>query len=94
MSLNVESAFTSLIRHIIKSRALDAAARRPGPNRRSDFNPNVGWLEMENRQSVTVEEEKVTRPRKKNPNLAMDRVNSKSVGGLAGEKKGGCCVVQ
>ena len=99
ISLNVEQAFTSLIRSILKARALDTATRRPGHTSHS-FNPNVAIVEerlaqqeSKSRQSVTVDEKRPA-PRKKNPNLAMDRSRSKSIGGLGEkEKSGSCCVI-
>lgn len=104
MSLNVEASFTSLIRAILRARALDTLSRKPNSNSRSQsngspFNPNNAIVEdilarqQESRKSVTVDEK--TRTKKKNQGLSMDRNHTKSIGGLAdGEKKSSCCLVQ
>jgi len=61
------------------------------------LNPNVAIVDAalakkeEGRQSVTMAEKQ--RPKKKTPGLGMDRNATKSIGGLADQKKGGCCII-
>ncbi|SCZ88817.1 BZ3500_MvSof-1268-A1-R1_Chr2-1g04656 [Microbotryum saponariae] len=97
MSVNVDSAFQSIVRSTARAKLAREEWLRTHRGDDRNFSGNVAMME---RPAVRVEVSDEKRPpRKKNPNLGLDRNASMSYGaGLAegNDKKGGCgcgCVV-
>jgi hypothetical protein len=72
--VNIDSAFDSVVRAVVRARAAETPHRK-GPNKDVSFNPNVGFLEAKrNEAEAAAEEESVkARPKTKNKKLKLDR---------------------